>query len=67
MKKKTKASTQKEFDAMARAVARYIKAMGGHAVVIGGVGVQERPPLKMNYTLHIDFTGKPPTAYGTFR
>ena len=41
-------------------VADYIEKMGGRAVVVGGIRVRERPPLKYNFTLEIDFTGKPP-------
>lgn len=48
------------FEEMMREVAKYIETHGGKALVMGGISVEKRPPLKHNYTLRIDFTGKPP-------
>lgn len=41
-------------------VADYIESIGGRAVVVGGIRIAQRPPLKFNYTLEIDFTGHAP-------
>lgn len=48
------------FETMMKEVAKYIKSHGGNVVVIGGISVSQRPPLKHNFTLHIDFSGAPP-------
>lgn len=48
------------FNALCKAVDRYIVAHGGSTVVIGGIGISKRGKLKGNYTLHIDFLGNPP-------
>ena len=51
----------KEFDAMAVAIGKYIKAIGGTAVVVGGVKVgQEWGSAKYNYFIQIGITGKMP-------
>jgi len=41
-------------------IAKYIKTHGGEAVVVGPISISKRPPLKNNFTLHIDFVGKAP-------
>lgn len=48
------------FNAMCKGIAEYIKIHGGNVVIIGGIGISKRPPFKYNYTLHIDFSGRPP-------
>jgi len=60
--KKPKAKKVRDdgFKPMLRAVAKYIEAHGGMALVLGDIGVSHRPPAKYNWTLHINFTGKPP-------
>lgn len=55
MKKETKA-----FDKMARAIGEYIKAMGGLAVVVDGVSIEEGN-LESKYTLRVGIVGKKPT------
>ena len=64
MKKKTtnKWLREKEFEGMAHALARYIKGLGGTAVVVGGVSVGKHIGAReFNYFVQIDITGKMPT------
>lgn len=42
------------------AVTRWIRANKGTAVVIGGIGIAERPPLPYNYDVIVSVTGKKP-------
>ena len=50
------------FTPFAKAVAKYIKSMGGSAVVVGGVQIeQEFGSLKYNYFIRIGITGIKPT------
>ena len=64
MKRKTKQDrvTDAAFDSMARALGRYIKCLGGSALVVSGTGVGKNPgSLKYNYFIQFDITGKMPT------
>lgn len=46
-------------DKLLRAVAEYIESIGGKAIVIGGIGIQQWPEDRaMTYRLTIKFTGK---------
>lgn len=59
---KIKKKGKKEFEVMAKAVAGYIKSMGGTAVVVGGVSVGEDfGSRKYNYFIQIAITGMKPT------
>jgi hypothetical protein len=50
------------FNAMALAIEKYISAMGGSALVVGGVSIEKDPNgLKLNYTLRVGITGNMPT------
>ena len=52
---------EKTRDALYRAVADYIEARNGKAVVVGGVEVQQFPQdNKLNYRLAVKFTGRRP-------
>lgn len=54
--------SERAFEKMAIAIAKYIKTMGGTAVIVGGVGVgKEIDALKHNYFIKIGITGKMPT------
>ena len=55
VKKKVK---QDLFWVMADAIIAYMKEQGWNIVVIGEQRIVRRPPLKYNFTLSIDFTGK---------
>lgn len=55
-----KTKTDKAFNEMAVAIGKYIKAMGGEAMVVGGIEI-EQGLRKFNYTLRIGITGKQPT------
>lgn len=57
---KRKKGGKDNFEVMVKEIAKYIEFHGGKAVVLGGISVSQRPPLKYNFTLHIDITGKPP-------
>lgn len=62
VKNKDERDQDRAFDAMAEAIGRYIKAMGGAAVVVGGVGIGQKPGArKYNYFIQVDFTGTPPS------
>lgn len=53
---------EKEFSELAQAVGTYIKAMGGTALVVGGISLEhDAKSLKNNFVLRIHFTGKAPT------
>lgn len=53
---------EKEFEAMAVAIGKYIKAMGGNAVLVGGVSIGQNPDaLKYNYFIKVGITGKKPS------
>lgn len=61
MVKQTKESRD-AFYTIAVAVAKYIKIMGGTALIVGGVGIgQDIGAKKFNYFIRIDITGKKPT------
>lgn len=52
---------QKITDALYKAVADYVQAIGGSAMVIGGTEIQQYPDdPKYNYRLAIVITGKVP-------
>lgn len=59
MKKSEEQKTKKAFDNMAMAISEYLKAMGGSAVVVGGVSVEEGN-LKNKFTLRVGIVGKKP-------
>ncbi len=48
-----------EIDKFYKAVADYIEANGGKAIVVGGTTVETRAD---RYRLVVDFTGKPPSS-----
>ncbi len=51
------------FTTFAKAIAKYIKSIGGSALVVGGVKIgQEFGALKYNYYIQIGITGKPPKS-----
>lgn len=50
------------FDVMAKAIIKYVEAMGGTALVVGGVSIGQEPgALKYNYFIQVNITGKKPT------
>ena len=52
----------KAFEGLANALAKYIAAMGGKAVVVGGVSIEQSiGARKFNYVVRISVTGKVPT------
>ena len=58
--------TDRAFYKMAKAVAEYIKEMGGSAIVVGDVSVGKREgSRKFNHFIQINFTGKAPTKKNT--
>lgn len=55
-------SSKKAFDKMAKAVAAYVKSMGGSAVVVGPIGMgRDSDELRFNYYLKVHITGVQPT------
>jgi hypothetical protein len=57
-KVRTNSLRRDAFSVFARAMARYLDTQGWTVLVAGGVGIEARPPLKYNYRLVMDFTGK---------
>lgn len=57
---KQKGKKTDNFDALCREVAKYIQFHGGKAVVIGGIRVSYRGPLRHHFKFEVDFTGKAP-------
>lgn len=50
------------FTPLAKAIDKYIRSIGGTAVVIGDVKIgQEVGSLKFNYFIQVGITGKKPT------
>ena len=58
MKKKTD-----NFETMCKEICKYIEFKDGKCLVIGGIRIRHRPPLKYNFTLEIDFNGRPPKKF----
>jgi len=61
-KKKIKHTEEYLHKKMCYAIMAWIEAKGGSALVMGGIKIRQRPPLKFNHTFEIDFTGKAPKS-----